>query len=158
MSNIPHAPVYIDNKPLPQSKESTHQVLHPQTQDVVSTYTSASSDDVRAALSSCASALRSWEDTAPSQRRAVLIKAADLLVSDQHHYKKLILEYTMKETGAVTGWATFTGAMGAATTLREAASLATQIKGETIQSETPGATFMVLRKACGVVSSHPSQR
>ncbi len=56
------------------------------------------------------------------------------------------------EVGASALWAGF-NVMLAANLFREAASLATQIQGETIPTDKPGALSMTVRQSAGVVLS-----
>lgn len=125
-------------------------VCHPQTREVVCTAVSASSSNVQEAIKAASRAFPLWEATPPSERRQILNNAADIL--DKPEYKQRIKEWTCKETGAIELWGHLNTL--AARTLREIASLATHIRGETVNSETPGVTFMVQRRAIGVVSLH----
>jgi acyl-CoA reductase-like NAD-dependent aldehyde dehydrogenase len=56
----------------------------------------------------------------------------------------------MTETGSTEGWARF-NTMLAASMIREAAALTTQISGEVIPSDKPGCIAMALREPAGVV-------
>ena len=56
-----------------------------------------------------------------------------------------------KETGSLDYWC-MSQSMAMGAVMREAAVLATQLRGETVQSEIPGTTFLVQRRAIGVVS------
>jgi acyl-CoA reductase-like NAD-dependent aldehyde dehydrogenase len=84
--------------------------------------------------------------TSPSLRRAKLMKAADLLEGRADDFAAAMAE----ETGATAAWARFNLELGAAT-LREAASITTQITGTLIPSDKPGMTAMALRRPVGVV-------
>jgi acyl-CoA reductase-like NAD-dependent aldehyde dehydrogenase len=95
-----------------------------------------------------ASAFPTWSGTPPSQRRAVLNRAADMLLSRTDELVRLIWE----ETGGTRAWSELNCRLGA-TNLREAASLATHVSGETAPSERPGSISMVVRQPCGVVLS-----
>ena len=143
------AKLFINGEWKDGSTALTYEVLHPQSKKVIVIATSASSEDCNQAVDAAAKAFPIWEATPPSVRRKILLKAADLLESDT--YKKRTMEYTCAETGALPFWAAV-NAFGAPTVFKEAAVLASQIRGETINSETPGATFIVHRRAIGVVN------
>ena len=84
----------------------------------------------------------------PSQRRAILLKAADVLASKTPQF----IELMAAETGATAGWAGFNVHL-AAGMLREAAAMTTQISGEVIPSDKPGCIAMAIRQPAGVVLS-----
>src|SRR5215469_13664635 len=111
---------------------NVYDVHHPQTREVVCTAVSASSNDVQEAITAAACAFPLWESTPPSVRRRILLKAADIL--DTPEYRSRIKEWTCKETGATDIWGHYNS--NASVPMREAASLASRIRGETINSET----------------------
>ena len=101
------------------------------------------------ALSSAASAagaFPAWSQLPPGVRRTKLMKAADLLETREPDFAALMAE----EIGATEEWVRFNLALGAAT-LREAASLTTQITGTVIPSDKPGMMAMARRCPAGVV-------
>jgi acyl-CoA reductase-like NAD-dependent aldehyde dehydrogenase len=87
-----------------------------------------------------------WSETGPGERRALLLKAADLLESRTEDFCRLMTE----EIGATAPWAGF-NVMLAANMLREAAAMTTQIAGEVIPSDKPGTLAMAMRQPAGVV-------
>jgi vanillin dehydrogenase len=89
--------------------------------------------DVEKVVAAAAKAFETWSETGPSVRRALLLKAADLMESRTNDFIKLMLE----EIGATAPWAGFNVHL-AAGILREAAALTTQITGEVIPSDKPG--------------------
>jgi acyl-CoA reductase-like NAD-dependent aldehyde dehydrogenase len=95
-----------------------------------------------------AAAFPTWSQTPASARRAVLNRAADMLLAHSETFARLIWE----ETGGTQAWSDLNCQLGAAI-LREAASLTTSITGETSPSEKAGGTSLVLRQPCGVVLS-----
>ena len=104
--------------------------------------------DAKRARGSAASAFPAWSATGPNARRAILLKAADILASKAKQFTELMAA----ETGATAGWAGFNVHL-AAGMLREAASMTTQISGEVIPSDKPGCIAMALRQPAGVVLS-----
>ncbi|HEY1503081.1 MAG TPA: aldehyde dehydrogenase, partial [Stellaceae bacterium] len=87
-----------------------------------------------------------WAAMLPSARRALLLKAADVLASRAADFS----DVQMGETGAAASWVGFNVAL-AANMLREVASFVSQITGETHPSETPGCLAMTIRQPVGVV-------
>lgn len=87
-----------------------------------------------------------WSAYGPNARRAILNKAAAALESRQNDF----VEAMMTEVGATAGWAMFNLGL-AVSMMREAASLTTQIGGETIPSDKPGCLAMAIRQPVGVV-------
>jgi len=87
-----------------------------------------------------------WSVIGPNARRAVLMKAADALEAR----KDAFVEAMMGEIGATAGWALFNLGL-AASMVREAAALTTQVAGEVIPSDKPGCLAMAVREPAGVV-------
>jgi len=102
--------------------------------------------DAIAAADSAAAAFPDWSATVPSHRRACLLRAADLVEARKSDFARTMAE----ETGATARWSDF-NIRGAAQILRENAALATQVKGEVIPSDTPGAMALAVRRPAGVV-------
>jgi acyl-CoA reductase-like NAD-dependent aldehyde dehydrogenase len=119
---------------------------HPATQEVVTRAAAAGTGDALAAVEAARAALPVWAGMGPGARRAVLLRAAELLrarVGD-------VVERMMAETGATKEWAGF-NAMLAADMLVEAAALTTRVSGEAIPSDRPGTLVLALREPAGVV-------
>jgi vanillin dehydrogenase len=106
----------------------------------------ASAGDAVAAVEAAAEAFKTWSQTGPSERRMLLLKAADALEAKTPKF----CEAVPAETGATAMWAGF-NVMLAAGMIREAASLTTQISGSVIPSDVPGSLAMGVRQAAGVV-------
>lgn len=138
----------IDNKPQGATDGRTFDRLHPLSGDVVTRGAAASVDDALAAVESAATAFETWSRSGPSERRAVMLKAADIM---ERRTPELI-EAMGREVGAAPLWAGFNGFL-TANLLREAAGIATQIQGETIPTDKPGAISMTVRLPAGVVFS-----
>jgi acyl-CoA reductase-like NAD-dependent aldehyde dehydrogenase len=102
--------------------------------------------DAIAAVDCAALAFKSWSKTGPGERRAILVKAADIMAAKVGEFTTLMIE----ETGATAPWAGF-NVMLAANMLREAGAMTTQISGEIIPSDKPGTLAMGVRQAAGVV-------
>jgi len=117
----------------------------PVTGDVATTAAAASVSDALKAVDAAAAAFPAWSATGPGARRALLLKAADALEAKTPE----IINLMITETGSTGPWAGF-NCMLAASMLREAASITTQITGEVIPSNKPGTLAMAQRKALGV--------
>lgn len=138
----------IDNKPQDAAAGSTFERTHPLSGDVVTRGAAATVDDGLSAVESAAAAFETWSQTGPSERRAIMLKAADIM---EQRTPELI-EAMGAEVGAAPLWAGFNGFL-TSNLLREAAGLATQIQGETIPTDKPGALSMTVRVPAGVVLS-----
>jgi acyl-CoA reductase-like NAD-dependent aldehyde dehydrogenase len=138
----------LENRDVQAIDGATFDRLNPITGDVATRAAAAKIADVRRAADAAAAAFPAWSATGPSQRRMILLKAADILASKTPQF----LELMAAETGATAGWAGFNVHL-AAGMLREAASMTTQISGEVIPSDKPGCIAMAIRQPAGVVLS-----
>jgi acyl-CoA reductase-like NAD-dependent aldehyde dehydrogenase len=139
-------PLLVRDRDVAASNGAIFHRRNPITGEVVTRAAAATLADALSAASAAASAFPDWSQTAPSLRRAKLMKAADLLEGRADDFAAAMAE----ETGATAAWARFNLELGAAT-LREAASITTQITGTLIPSDKPGMTAMALRRPVGVV-------
>ncbi|MCX7282815.1 MAG: aldehyde dehydrogenase [Novosphingobium sp.] len=119
---------------------------NPLTGDVASTAQAMQASDIPAIAARAAGAFPAWSAMGPNARRAVLMKAATALESRADAF----VEAMMGEIGATKGWALFNLGL-AASMVREAAALTTQIAGEVIPSDKPGCLAMALREPVGVI-------
>jgi len=138
----------IDNEWLAAANGATFERRHPTTGDVVTRAAAAGVADAIRAANSAGAAFQTWRRSAPSERRRVLLKAADILEAKTPQF----IEAMAAEVGASQLWAGFNVFL-AANLFREAASLATQIQGETIPTDKPGALSMTVRQPVGVILS-----
>jgi acyl-CoA reductase-like NAD-dependent aldehyde dehydrogenase/ABC-type branched-subunit amino acid transport system ATPase component len=127
-------------------KGATFERRNPLDGSVATRAPAASTADALAAVEAAAEAFKTWRDTGPSARRALLLKAADALEAKTPQF----VEAVPAETGATGLWAGFNVTL-AAGMIREAAALTTQIGGEVIPSDVPGSLAMGLRVPAGVV-------
>ena len=86
------------------------------------------------------------DDRPRRARRAILSRAADLIIERQNE----IAETMIEETGATFGWGMF-NCMLASGMLREAAAQTYGAVGEVIPSDIPGKLAMAVRAPVGVV-------
>jgi acyl-CoA reductase-like NAD-dependent aldehyde dehydrogenase/ABC-type branched-subunit amino acid transport system ATPase component len=127
-------------------KGATFERRNPLDGSVATRAAAASAADALAAVEAAAEAFKTWRETGPGARRALLLKAADALEAKTPQ----LVEAVPAETGATGLWAGF-NVMLAAGMIREAAALTTQIGGEVIPSDVPGSLAMGLRVPAGVV-------
>ncbi|OJY68633.1 MAG: salicylaldehyde dehydrogenase [Sphingobium sp. 66-54] len=120
--------------------------LNPLTGAVASSAAAMKAADIPAVAAKAAQGFAAWSQMGPNARRAVLMKAADALEAR----KDAFIEAMMGEIGATAGWAMFNLGL-AASMVREAAALTTQINGEVIPSDKPGCLSMALREPVGVI-------
>jgi acyl-CoA reductase-like NAD-dependent aldehyde dehydrogenase len=142
------AQLVIDNESRPAKGGATFERRHPVSNAVVTRAAAGGVDDAIAAVESASVAFKTWRHTAPSERRRILLKAADALEARTPAF----IEAMAAEVGASGLWAGFNVYL-AANLFREAASLATQIQGETIPTDKPGALSMTVRQPVGVILS-----
>jgi salicylaldehyde dehydrogenase len=138
----------IDNQHVSASDGTTYARNHPINGGVVTTAAAGKVEDAVKAADSAAAAFKSWSQTSPSERRRILLKAADALEAKTPEF----IQVMASEVGASELWSGF-NVMLAANLFREAAGLATQIQGETIPTDKPGALSMTIRQPAGVVLS-----
>ena len=136
----------IDGASVGAANGATYKRHDPVTGKVASEAAAASAADVDKVVEAAARAFPAWSETGPSQRRALLNKAADLLESRTAEFSQLMTD----EIGATGPWGGF-NCFFAATLLREAAALTTQITGEVIPADKPGVLSMAMRQPVGVV-------
>ncbi len=127
-------------------KGATFERRNPLDGSVATRAPAASPADAVMAVEAAAEAFKTWSETGPNQRRALLLKAADALEAKLPQF----IEAVAAETGATGMWAGFNN-MLAASMIREAASLTTQVAGEVIPSDVPGSLAMGVRQPAGVV-------
>src|SRR3990167_8003513 len=127
-------------------KGATFERRNPLDGSVATRAPAASEADAVAAVEAAAEAFKTWSQTGPGERRALLLKAADALEAKTPKF----CEAVPAETGGTAMWAGF-NVMLAAGMLREAASLTTQVAGEVIPSDVPGSLAMGIRQPAGVV-------
>ena len=127
-------------------KNATFERRNPLDGSVATRAPAATPADAVMAVEAAAEAFKTWSETGPGERRALLMKAAEKLEAKTPQF----IEAVAAETGATGMWAGFNVFL-AAGMLREAAALTTQISGEVIPSDIPGSLAMAVRQPAGVV-------
>lgn len=135
----------IDGKNEAAQDGRTFERLDPVTGTIAATAAAASTTDARMAVDAAARAFDVWSKTGPGHRRALLNKAAEVMESKAGAF----IEAMISETGATGMWAGF-NVRFAASIIREAASMVTQLGGEIIPSDKPNTLAMGMLKPKGV--------
>ena len=143
---MPDVPLMIGERDLPATGNATFERRNPVTGEVATRAAAATEQDAIAAADAAAAAFPAWSALGPNARRAHLLKAADLLAARTPEFVRLMAE----EIGATAAWAGFNAQL-AASMLREAAAMTTQVTGEVIPSDKPGCIAMTVRQPVGVV-------
>ena len=120
--------------------------INPLTGAAASTAPAMQAADIPAIAARAGAAFPAWAAMGPNARRAVLMKAAAALEARKDEFVAAM----MAEIGATAGWAMFNLGL-AASMVREAAALTTQIAGEVIPSDKPGCMAMALKEPVGVI-------
>ena len=145
-TSVPFTNLIIGADIRPASSGKFFEVRNPYSEEIVGHAASATSEDCRQAIESCGKAFPQWEQTPHSERRAILLKAAELLKTER--YLSRILATTREETAAPEHVLKFT-AMGVGRFLEIAATMADELSDETVPF--PGGYTVFHRRAIGVV-------
>src|SRR4030081_3214281 len=97
------AHLLIDHQNLAATHRATFERLNPITGQVSTRAAAASIEDALAAANGAAAAFAAWSETSPSARRAILNRAADLMVARSSDFAAAMAV----ETGATARWAQF---------------------------------------------------
>ena len=145
-SVMKHVNLLIGDRDLNAADGRTFDRLDPFTGQIASRAAAASVADAIAAADAAQAAFPAWAALGPSERRARLLKAADLLDAKGAEFSELMTA----EIGAIGPWGHFNSHF-AASLMREAASMTTQIAGEVIPSDKPNSFAMAIRQPVGVI-------
>ena len=119
---------------------------NPLTGEVASTARAMQANEMAAICEMAQNGFDEWSKQGPNARRAVLMKASTALEAKTDDFVAAMVN----EIGATAGWAMF-NVMLAASMLREAAAITTQVGGEVIPSDNPGCLAMAVREPVGVM-------
>lgn len=119
--------------------------LNPVSGDLATRAAAGSAADALAAVAAAESAFAAWSATGPTERRAILNRAADIMERRADEF----VQAMVRETGATAGWAGFNVHLGAGH-IREAAALTSQIGGDVIPANKPGTLAMAIHRPRGV--------
>lgn len=143
---MPQVNLLIDGVPYRASNQACFDCRNPVSGEVVSRAAAATVQDAGMAVEAAARAFGSWKLSRPAERRRLLLKAADVLESMNDDFQRAM----RREVGGTREWIAFNVELGARH-LREAASLATQIGGQVIPTDSDALLSMALRQPAGVV-------
>lgn len=135
----------IGDQDLLSSNGRTFDRTNPLSREVATTAPAATVEDADAAVSAAAAAFPAWSALGPTDRRMLLLKAAEVFEGMRDEFVRTMIA----EIGTTEMWASFNVKL-ASGMLREAASLTTQIKGEVIPSDKPGCIATAVRQAAGI--------
>ena len=145
-SAMKHVSMMIGDRDVFAADGRTFDRIDPFTGQVASRAAAASVADAIAAVDAANAAFPAWAAMGPGERRAKLLKAADLLDARGAEFSELMTA----ECGAIGPWGHFNSHF-AASLMREAASMTTQITGEVIPTDKPNNLAMAIRQPVGVV-------
>ncbi|KAI0821828.1 aldehyde dehydrogenase [Trametes gibbosa] len=146
----PLTPLFIDGEWRPSSTGATFDVRNPNTDAVVSTASSASAEDCAAAVEAATRAFPAWERSPLPYRRDLLLKAADILASDE--FRARVMDAVGEETSATAETVVYNHA-SPVNELRAFAGAVAQLKGEAYVSNLAGGQVFSQRRAMGVILS-----
>ncbi|MEU3641965.1 aldehyde dehydrogenase family protein [Lentzea sp. NPDC034063] len=138
----------IGGESVPALDGRTTDDLNPFTGEVYAVVAAGGPADVTRAVDAASEAFAGWAATAPSVKRGILLRAADVLETRTAEVVALMAA----EVGGVGGWAGF-NVMLAANILREAAAAVTQPIGEVLTTDVPGQLSLAVREPLGVVAA-----
>ncbi|MGI5517024.1 aldehyde dehydrogenase family protein [Streptomyces sp. CA-106131] len=138
----------IGGKDVPAASARTTVDVNPYTGEVYATLAAAGPEDVRRAVDAADAAFEDWAALAPFARRAIFLKAADLLDAQGEQ----VAETMAHEAGATRPWAYFNVSL-AANILREAAAAITAPRGEVLSVQEEGTLGLAVREPLGVVAA-----
>lgn len=145
---LPSTPLFIDGEWRASSSGATYEVRNPNTGRVVGTAASATAEDCAAAVEAAARAFTTWESSPLPLRRDILLKASDLLASDEN--KVRVMAAVGEETSANAETHVF-NILAPTNELRNFAGAIGQLKGEAFTSHIPGGQVFCQRRPLGVV-------
>lgn len=135
----------IDGDTCQSESGATFERMDPVSGNLATKAPAATTSDTNVAVASAKTAFATWSKTGPSEKRKILLAAADVMDAKA---KDFIATMT-QETGSTGPWAGF-NVMLAAGMIREAAAMTTQVGGEIIPSNKPGTLAMGVAKPKGV--------
>ncbi|WP_369221268.1 aldehyde dehydrogenase family protein [Streptomyces sp. R39] len=138
----------IGGKDVPAASGRVTEDISPYTGEVYATVAAAGAQDVTRAVDAADAAFPAWAALAPFARRAIFLRAADLLDARAEDVADLMAH----EAGGTRPWAYFNVAL-AANIFREAAAAVTAPRGEVLNAQEEGALGLAVREPLGVVAA-----
>ncbi|KAH7152685.1 Aldehyde/histidinol dehydrogenase [Dactylonectria macrodidyma] len=137
-------PLIINGQPV--LTDSLFDVISPNTKKLVHQSSNADTKHALAAVDAAAKAFTSWSQTTPTQKRAVFLKAVEVLDKRTEELKG----YMLAETGSDEGWAAFNVHL-ARECLLDTASRITAVEGRIPTLQDPTAGALIVKEPFGVI-------
>jgi len=138
---------YIAGKNIEVPPSALTDVINPASQQPFARIFMAQEHHMRAAIDAADAAKKSWGETLPAQREAILLKAADELEKARNE----MVEILIGEAGSTFGKAQFEVSF-AGNMVRSIAGEARRIHGDVFPADVPGLISMAIRRPLGVVA------
>lgn len=138
----------IGGKHVAAASGKTTEDINPYTGQPHAMVAAAGAEDMTRAVDAAAGAFDQWSGMAPSARRKIFLRAADLLEERAEDGVSLMAG----EVGGVRSWALFNIGL-AANILREAAAATTAPQGDVLATDMPGVYSLAVRQPFGVVGA-----
>jgi vanillin dehydrogenase len=139
--------MFIGGKWVDSVSGETFDDLNPYTGEVYAQVPGGAKEDVRQAIDAAKAAFPEWSSSPPGERRAIFLKAADIMERRSDELVKAMME----EAGGTIGIAMFQMHFVPGL-LRMAAGAAYDVKGEIIPADHKDSMFMAVRQPAGVVA------
>ncbi|KAL2871091.1 aldehyde dehydrogenase [Aspergillus lucknowensis] len=137
-------PLIINNESI--VTDTVFEVHNPATGELLDRCAGASIDDANRAVAAAKAAFPAWSRTNPYERRAILAKAADIMLSR----KEELIRIQMEETGAGRPFVEKTVMMGVEF-LRDFSAMIPTVEGKVPTVSQEGESAMVVKQPYGVV-------
>jgi acyl-CoA reductase-like NAD-dependent aldehyde dehydrogenase len=138
-------PLLINGKEV--TTKTTFSVTSPTTQEKIWQSSSASLDDVKAATSAAQAASLAWSKMKPTAKRAIFMKAADII----HSRADELADYMKIETGATSPFANGFNVPKCADMLRDVAGRLSTVMGSIPTCEEEGTSALIVKEPIGTV-------
>jgi acyl-CoA reductase-like NAD-dependent aldehyde dehydrogenase len=138
-------PLLINGKEV--TTATTFSISSPSSHEWIWQSSSASLEDVEAATSAAQAAFPTWSKMKPTARRAIFMKAADIIDSRAEE----LADYMKLETGAASAFADGFNVPKAADMLRDVAGRLSTIMGHIPSCEEEGTSALIVKEPYGVV-------
>ena len=138
----------IAGKEAPAASGRTADSLDPWTGAPCATVAASSPLEIGLAVGAAHQAFETWSRSKPAERRAILLRAADLMAERAPE----IVRWMAREVGGVAPWAGFNAAL-AADMLREAAAAVSQPVGRILTTNADGVLSTQIQVPKGVVAA-----
>ena len=128
--------------------EKSFEVTSPKSGEVVHHCGSASLKDAESAVAAAAAAFPSWRQTTPSQRRDILLKAAEIMEKRREE----LVGIADEETGGGEHWANFNVTVSV-DLIKDAAGRVASLEGSYPMTKDNNVSAIIMREPFGVVLS-----